>query len=261
MKFNVFYILIIAVLTAFNVNSQLNCSKSVDKSKQVISVCLHENGLVSTREVWDSLARFGGISGFNSQGKQLFYFNLRKVGGNASVSITYFPNGQVNKVNFSDQPDGGIQYFESTTVFNEYGEQTSYVEYKNPDELITFAPPSTPKPKPKTKQEVAQCAAIIADVFEIQNLTHRTVKIAIFKSQPYSAKKESQFYKIRPHKNLIFDTIFSAQKSLDKCPFEIQIIDFKRKKQVEVQNTPKQSDNNQLFRWIWLIYKPNTESD
>jgi hypothetical protein len=134
--------------------AQLNCKTTSQSDGSAVNKCFHKNGKVSTVETWDKDKRNGTLKGFNNQGKELFSHNLRHYGGHASAQITYFPNGQVKSIYYSDAPDGGIQYYNSTTQFNEVKNQTSFDERSNLDELhlrvpAPFVPriPDTIKPK------------------------------------------------------------------------------------------------------------------
>src|SRR5690606_19034847 len=109
----------------------------------------------------------GKMVGNNSVGKQLFYFNLRNIGGTASCSVKYFENGEVARLNYSDQPDGGIQFHKVTMKFNENGEQIEVDEQQFPPERITL-PLETIVPT-LPKQEIATCAIVFKNYFTIQN--------------------------------------------------------------------------------------------
>lgn len=131
---------------SFLASAQLKCKTTSQSDGSTITQCFHQNGKVSTLESWDEDKRFGTIKGYNNQGKELFSHGLRSVGGHASVSLTYFPNGQLEKVYFSDAPDGGIQFYNSTTRFDEKGNQTEFTETKYPQRLELEVPvPDTVK--------------------------------------------------------------------------------------------------------------------
>lgn len=120
--------------------AQLNCKTTKQKDGSAIKKCFHKNGKVSTIETWDKDKRHGTLKGFNKSGKELFSHSLRNYGGHTSVQVTYFPNGQVKSIYYSDAPDGGIQYYNSTTRFDESGNQTSFDESSNVDELHLRTP-------------------------------------------------------------------------------------------------------------------------
>jgi hypothetical protein len=134
--------------------AQLKGKTSTEKDGATKKQCFHKNKTVSTLETWDKDKRFGNIKAFNNQGKELFSHSLRSVGGHASVQLIYFPNGQLKSVYFSDAPDGGIQYYNSTTQFDELGNQTEFTETKYPHELEFEKPTSDTSKRRKPLVEV-----------------------------------------------------------------------------------------------------------
>jgi len=129
-------------LFLFGLSGFAQYSPKTTKQREGSSVkkCFHKNGKVSTLEIWDKDQRNGNLKGFNNQRKELFSLSLRRYGGHASARLTYYPNGQVQSVYYSDAPDGGIQYYHSTMEFDKLGRQTSFREDKYPDELRPEAP-------------------------------------------------------------------------------------------------------------------------
>jgi hypothetical protein len=79
--------------------------------------------------------RYGNLKGFNNKDKELFSYNLRHYGGYASAQVIYFPSGQVKSIYYSDAPDGGIQYYHSTSQFDKTGNQVSFEEDSHEDKL------------------------------------------------------------------------------------------------------------------------------
>lgn len=125
--------------------AQLNCKTTRQKDGSTVKKCFHKNGKVSTIETWNKDKRLGTLKGFNKSGKELFSHNLRQSGGHASAQMTYFPNGQVKSIYYSDSPDGGIQYYNSTTQFDAVGNQIAFDERSHDDDLHLRIPaPSAP---------------------------------------------------------------------------------------------------------------------
>ncbi|HRF80598.1 MAG TPA: hypothetical protein PL070_10980, partial [Flavobacteriales bacterium] len=91
-------------------------------------VVLHhfKTGEVSTREWRDKDDRFGLTTAYDRTGKEIFRFGTRRIGGHASVHFSYHANGAISKAEASDAPDAGIQWFRSTTTFDDQGNQTGY---------------------------------------------------------------------------------------------------------------------------------------
>lgn len=132
MKTALFLLLIIIQTPLF---AQFNCKTTKQKDGSEVKKCFHKNGKVSTLETWEKDKRHGNLKGFNNQGKELFSLALRHYGGHASAQLTWYPNGQVKSVSYSDAPDGGIQYYHSTRQFDEAGNQTSFTEDSYDDKL------------------------------------------------------------------------------------------------------------------------------
>ncbi|MEO8587756.1 MAG: hypothetical protein ABI432_00150 [Flavobacteriales bacterium] len=94
------------------------------------TVVLHyfTDGKVSTREWMDTDDRWGRSWAYDHTGKELINYQTRRIGGHASVNFSYHPNGAISKAEISDAPDGGIQWYRSTTTFDEHGIQTGFTE-------------------------------------------------------------------------------------------------------------------------------------
>ncbi len=128
-------LLLVLLLCNLPVFSQYRCRTQEQPDGSSVKTCYHQNGKLSTSETWQKDKRSGIVKGFDKQGKELFSHYLRNYGGHASVEVTYFSNGQVKTVHYSDAPDGGIQYYRSTTQYDENGNQTAFYEDKYPNEL------------------------------------------------------------------------------------------------------------------------------
>ena len=146
MKTLLFLLLLIQTPLLF---AQLHCKSSEQEDGSTIKKCVHKNGTVSTIETWTKDKRNGNLKGYNNQGKELFSYHLRSYGGHASAQLTWFPNGQVKSVYYSDAPDGGIQYYHSTTQFDEAGNQIAFTEdsYDNKPSIRMLTVPDTAKPR------------------------------------------------------------------------------------------------------------------
>nr|WP_294860026.1 hypothetical protein [uncultured Fluviicola sp.] len=132
--------------------AQLDCKTAKRADNSTVKKCFHKKGTISTIETWDKDKRDGTLKGFDRSGKELFSHNLRNFGGHASAQMTYFPNGQVKSIYYSDAPDGGIQYYHSTTQFDEAGNQISFDESSNLDKVHL----RTPAPLKSTIRDTTQ---------------------------------------------------------------------------------------------------------
>lgn len=98
-------------------------------------VVLHyfTTGQLSTMEWMDKDERWGKSRAFDRLGKETFNYSTRRIGGHASVHFSYHPNGAISKAEVSDAPDGGIQWYRSTTTFDENGNKTGFIEQGHDD--------------------------------------------------------------------------------------------------------------------------------
>ena len=81
--------------------------------------------IVSTSICYDKDKHWGKATAYDRKGKQIYQKDIRWVGGHAGVTFSYYANGAVQKANFSDQPDGGIQWYKVVTYFAPDGTVTS----------------------------------------------------------------------------------------------------------------------------------------
>ncbi len=98
-----------------------------------LNIRYHSNKSISTETRWDKDLRFGKFKCYDSKGKLLFEYGLRKIAGHASVWAEYYKNGQVRKATLTSAPDGGIQYYHEEYTFDEEGRQTSFIDLSMPD--------------------------------------------------------------------------------------------------------------------------------
>jgi hypothetical protein len=247
----------------FQLNAQLNCKTKPASDGSTVKTCLHKNGKPSTTESWDKDQRFGKITGYNSVGTEIFSYGLRKIGGHASASVEYFPNGQVSKVYYSDAPDGGIQFYNSTRKFDETGIQTEFYETKYPDELeITFVEspnitteevplePNKEEPKP----EVIECAVVFKNYFEIQNATSSKVTIKVNALQNNSVIGKSREIVLEPSQKLVFDTVFTAQIGLSDKIYALEVTSFSKKRRNKsvklIEPGPIETTDSRTYYWL-----------
>ena len=257
-------LLLISILFSTLSFGQLTC-KTTKNQEESIKTCLHKNGKISTEEKWDLDKRFGSIRAFSNQGKELFFHYLRSVGGHASASLEYFPNGQVSKVHFSDAPDGGIQFYNSTTKFDESGNQTEFYETKYPNELeIQWVEPvkmpevvTEPK-KEAPKQEVVECAAIAQTQYKIENTTSSRVKLKITAVPNKTVTVQSKEIVLEPSEKLIFDTIFTAERPINEIIYSVEVISYTKSRKNKtlkfVESVPVDEPNGPRV-YSWFIVK------
>ena len=256
-----FILLLFVNLTVGSAFAQLKCRevKFSDDSSQ--KKCFHQNGSVSIVETWDKEHRSGSVRGYNAEGKELFFHNLRTYGGHASVQLEYFPNGQVYKIYFSDAPDGGIQYYNSTTLYDEKGNQTDFSETKYPEELEPFLIEEPLKKAPEQeivdtlKQEVVECAPIYSTIYQIQNATDMQLRVNI-KTLPNNVVSGTEKELVlEPFQTIDFDTVFMAGQFISAQIYQPEVLKpgpkLKRNRKVAViEPDPLQSPQTRTYYWF-----------
>jgi hypothetical protein len=85
-----------------------------------------------------STGRDGTATAYNKEGKVIYTKNTRRYAGHASVHFTYYPNGAVQKAEYSDAPDAGIQWYREVTTFNTDGTITNVTKQSNDDGPSTY---------------------------------------------------------------------------------------------------------------------------
>lgn len=215
------FVVFLILLQSFLASAQLKCKTTNPSDGATVKQCFHQNGQVSTLESWDKDKRFGTIKGYDNQGKELFSHSLRNVGGHAYVLLTYFANGQLEKVYFSDAPDGGIQFYNSTTRFDEKGNQTEFTETKYPHQLELEVPvPDTVKrrkPLVEINQVLDQKKPKKQIQLIIENKTKQTVELSI--KLNCSGKTYSENKKLAKKTSVLLESNFFVDTDADfsKC--------------------------------------------
>jgi hypothetical protein len=148
-------------------------------------VVLHHftEGGISTREWTDPDGRWGKITAYAPDGREIFAYHTRTVGGHASVQLQYHASGGISRAEVSDAPDGGIQWYQSTTTFNEQGEQTGFSERGHgndgPIPRVTFM-----EPRPSQRM-------FVNEVFLV-NRTRHAGRAKVTAKRPSPALKDGQ---------------------------------------------------------------------
>lgn len=178
------------VLFATTGSMLLGQGKRVQVNTDTGKVVLHHftTGQLSTKE-WTDLNGYWGRSwAYNRSGEVIFEGQTRRVAGHASVRFSYHPNGGVSKVETSDAPDGGIQWYRSTTTFDEDGNRTGFTEdgrdnygpiprlFEHPRTIPTVEPVK-PIPVTPPKQEVAICQRMFQSELFVVNPTNAAVRV------------------------------------------------------------------------------------
>jgi hypothetical protein len=159
-------------------------------------VVLHQfmNGGVSTKEWRDKDERFGLTTAYDHTGKEIFRYGTRRIGGHASVHFSYHANGAVSKAEASDAPDAGIQWYRSTTTFDDQGNRTGFSEegrdnygpLHSPNRwLLQQEAPAVDTVPPKP--EVVVCQKLFVNEVFVVNSTRETAVIRCTPKHPSPA--------------------------------------------------------------------------
>ncbi len=165
-----------------------------------------KNGKIATSECYDANNRFGKAKAFNKRGDVIYEKEIRKIAGHSYVQFSYYPDGAVQKAEWSSAPDGGIQWYSSMTYFSQDGTITEETEndYDNsPGKLLRYTqtkPPVITSKKPDTAKTIA-CAVIYSTEFWYINNIRRPVIITATRGQeqfntvvhPKETQKGGQF--------------------------------------------------------------------
>ena len=151
-------------------------------------VILHHfmNGGVSTKEWRDKDERFGRSIAYDRGGREIFSFHTRRIGGHASVHFSYHPNGAVSKAEVSDAPDAGIQWYRSTTTFDDQGNQTGFWEQSHED-LTTLRFHTGPD-----EPVLAYCQKLFTNEVFLVNATRQAGKATVKVRSSSPALKDSE---------------------------------------------------------------------
>lgn len=135
------------------------------------TVVLHyfKGGGVSTREWMDKDQRWGRSTAYTRDGRVLFEHQTRRIAGHATVHFSYHPNGGISKAEVSEAPDAGIQWYRSTTTFNEAGERTGFTEqgHDNYGPIPSVTVPTTERVPPPVQEIVVEQRLFVNEVFVV----------------------------------------------------------------------------------------------
>ena len=146
----------------------------------------HATGEVSTKEWMDADDRFGLSTACDRSGKEIFRYGTRRIGGHASVHFSYHPNGAVSKAEASDAPDAGIQWYRSTTTFDDQGNQTGFWQQSHED-LTTLRFHTGPD-----EPVLAYCQKLFTNEVFLVNATRQAGKATVKVLRPSPALKDSE---------------------------------------------------------------------
>ena len=179
-------LILFAFLLPFVCFSQLKC-KTLKVSKGDSTVCFHQNGRISTvtypdADTYSMNYRYTIV--YDQQGNEVYRGGQGYKHGGGSLYLKYYANGAVSSARSTFQPDGGIQYYDVTTYFNEDG---SYLRKednsRNTDNPTVFSPVTIITPQPPTLAPKVDSVEVF-----IKNTTGNKISILV---QTKSAKEKT----------------------------------------------------------------------
>lgn len=126
----------------------------------------------STSICFDKDGRWGKATAFDLTGKQIYQKEIRRTGGFAGVTFSYYENGAVKTADYNSQPDGGIQWYKIVTYFAPDGLITKEEDQSYDRMNRIYPPPTTYKAPSKPQKNVAVCAVPFATEYWFINDTH-----------------------------------------------------------------------------------------
>jgi hypothetical protein len=220
--------ILLAFFVPFIGFSQLNC-KTLKVSKGDSVICFHQNGKVSTinypDQTWE---RYTHTLIYDQKGNKVYQGSQGYRHGGGSLYLKYHENGAVSSARSTFQPDGGIQYYDVTTYFNEGGtylrEEDNSRNTDKPTVFVptTFVPATTTPPPPAPKVDSIQ-------VF-IKNTTGKKVSLLI---QAKNAKEKTLIHVKK--KDILIGKYLPIKGNQDPTNyFDLIVIPNKKKQSAQV---------------------------
>ncbi len=220
-------LLLIGFLLPFLGLAQLNC-KTITVSKGDSVLCYHVNGKVATISYPDpTWERYTHTLIYDQNGNQVYKGSQGYRHGGGSLYLKYYANGAVSSARSTFQPDGGIQYYDVTTFFNEDGTFNREEDHSMHTHRPTLFDPTTIIKTQPVVQPLMQKADSV-ELF-IKNTTGKKVSILVQakgskdRTLVHIKKKEVSIGKYVPLKGNQDPHIY----------FEIIIVPNKKKKSIQ----------------------------
>ncbi|HMN05238.1 MAG TPA: hypothetical protein PKD45_05885 [Flavobacteriales bacterium] len=146
-------------------------------------------GELSTKEWTDAANRWGRSWAYDREGHMIYQQQTRQFAGHASVDFSYHPNGAVSRAAYSTMPDGGIQWYRSTTTFDEDGKQTGFSE-EGWDNDGPLAPGVVQPAKPVFEPGMVYEQRMFTNEYFVVNAYRRPVRVELRPKQTSPAAKD-----------------------------------------------------------------------
>lgn len=151
-------------------------------------------GQVSTKEWRDQDDRWGRSWAYKRDGSVIVEHQTRRFAGHASVHFDYHPNGAISKAEFSTAPDAGIQWYRSTTTFDDQGNKTGFSEQGHDDHTVIPSPgthvlrhPEERVPERETEQVTVEEQRLFINELFVSNPTNAACRVIATARHPSPA--------------------------------------------------------------------------
>lgn len=95
---------------------------------------------VSTQRCENTDGFQGKTTAYNQKGEVIGEWIISRTAMIAGVHFSFHSNGGVHKAEYSSHPDAGIQWYRSTTTYDENGNKIDFFEQSHDDHLKLFEP-------------------------------------------------------------------------------------------------------------------------
>jgi hypothetical protein len=179
------YLLLAAI---FLVTNPVDAQKEIVRNDTTYLVTYFTSGEISTLTTkldFGPEFRDGTARAFRRDGTRIYKQNIRRYAGHASVRFSFYDDGAVSKAHYTSQPDGGIQRYDVTHLFDQQGNVTEVIDMSDdgfgpsPRIFVEQTPPPVVKKEPQPKQEVMECAVLYQGEVFVINMTGKPVTTII----------------------------------------------------------------------------------
>lgn len=186
-------ILLLFVALTFGAPAQPK-SRTFKTDTGTVVIHYFTTGQPSTKVWTDKDDRWGRSWAYKKNGETIFEGQTRRIAGHASAYFSYHPNGAVSKVETSNAPDAGIQWYRSTTTFDDQGNKTGFSEQGHDDYTMIPSPrttirrhPHEPEPVVPPQQEAVEEQRLFVNELFVVNPTNAAVRVVAAAKHPSPA--------------------------------------------------------------------------
>ena len=187
----------LAFLTSLTVLHAQGREKTIKTDSGIVVLHYFTTGQLSTKEWMDKDDRWGKSWAYDRSGQEIFSYSTRKIGGHASADFSYHSNGAVSKIEVSDAPDGGIQWYRSTATYDEHGVKTGFTEqgHGNDGPIPGIDVRTTQKPEVTVhfKQEVVKEQRMFRTEVFVVNASKYTCRMDAVAKNPSPALQNGNY--------------------------------------------------------------------